>query len=170
MRKLLGILFCALVVAVCGCGGNEKENVYDQNLKFAFEKVKWSNTQCGHLTDLAVSNWNMALGSGNDANAAIKALCGEGVGKSFADGIKLDKQRIDSVAKLLADTPDDRKDSYNDFITLVSELNTLSGLALKPSGSLYQYSNNVSQQKMKVTQLLDQFSMKYANILNEKEK
>lgn len=47
--------------------------------------------------------------------------------KFFAGGIKLDKQRIDSVAKLLADTPDDRKDSYNDFVTLVSELNTLSG-------------------------------------------
>lgn len=170
MRKLLGILGCALMVAVCGCGGNEREMVYDQNLKFAFERVKWANTQCGHLTDLAVSNWNMALSSDNDANAAIKVLYREGVGKSFADGIKLDKQRIDSVAKLLADTPEDRKDSYNDFVTLVSELNTLSGLALKPSGSLYQYSDNVSQQKMKVSQLLDQFSMKYANILNDNKK
>lgn len=132
--------------------------------------TKKGMSDCSGIPILGAYNWNMALGSGNDANAAIKALCGEGVGKSFADGIKLDKQRIDSVAKLLADTPDDRKDSYNDFITLVSELNTLSGLALKPSGSLYQYSNNVSQQKMKVTQLLDQFSMKYANILNEKEK
>lgn len=166
MKKLLGFLFCALVVAVCSCSGNEKEKVYDQNLKFAFERAKWSNTQCGHLTDLAISNWNMALSSGNDANAAIKALYGEGVGKSFADGINLDKQRIDSIAKLLSDTPYDRKDSYNDFITLVSELNTLSELALKPYGSLYQYSNNVSQQKMKVSKLLDQFSMKYANILN----
>lgn len=166
MRKAINILFSALIVAVCGCGSNENEKTYDQNLKFAFERVKWSNTQCGHLTDLAVSNWNMALGSGNDANATMKALYGEGVGKSFADGIKLDKQRIDSVAKLLEDTPDDRKDSYNDFVTLVSELNTLSGLALKPSGSLYQYSNNVSQQKMKVSSLLDQFTMKYANTLN----
>lgn len=30
MRKLLGILFCALVAAVCGCGGND----YSQEVKY----------------------------------------------------------------------------------------------------------------------------------------
>lgn len=166
MRKLFGFLFCAFVGLVCGCGGNGKEKVYDRNLRFAFDRVKWSNTQCGHLTDLALATWNNAINNGGDITSAVSSSMSEGAAKSFADGIKLDNQRIDSVAALLSDVPDSRRDCYNDFVTLASEQKAYSELALKPSGNILQYSNNVAQQKMKVSQLLSQFSMKYANILN----
>lgn len=168
MKKLLGILFCALVVAVCGCGGNKAKIVkYDKDMRFAFDCAYSINRDCKLLSDMVITEWNGELRSDKNPNEEMRNFLKTGTVKIFANGIQLDKQRIDSVNILLSDAPEERKDIYNDFVKLVSTLNTFSDLATNPSGSLFQYSNNVAEQKMKSSQLLNQFSMKYANILNE---
>lgn len=171
MRKLLGILFCALVVLVCGCGGNKAKVVkYDKSLKDAFETAKSMDKSCGYLSDLSVVEWNNELRSGRNPNEGMSEFLGSGAAKSFTDGIKLDKQRLDSINSLLTDAPDERKDAYNDFVALVAELNTYAELAMKPSGSLYQYSGSIADHKSKSSQLIEQFSMKYTTILNGEKK
>lgn len=167
MKKLLGFLFCALVVAICGCRGNKAKVVkYDKDMKEAFETAQNMNKYCGYLSDLSVVEWSNELRSGKNPNEGMSEFLGSGTAKVFADGIKLDKQRIDSLNKILTDAPEERKEAYNDFVALVSEINSYADLAMKPSGSLIQYSGNVANHKSKSSQLIEQFSMKYASILN----
>lgn len=170
MKKLLGVLFCALVALLCGCGNGEKVERYDKTLKEAYKTVKDMNMESKYLADLAATEWRMDLSSGKDPNDSMEEFFGSGAGKVFADGIKLDKQRIDSINKILSDTPDERKDSYNDFVSLVSEVTAYADLATNPSGNLFQYSNSVAEYKLKCTQLIEQFSLKYSSILTNKKK
>lgn len=171
MRKLLGILFCALVVAVCGCSGNKAKLVeYDKSLKEGFETAQSMNKYCGYLSDLSVVEWSNELRSGKNPNEGMNEFLSSGTAKTFADGIKLDKQRIDSLNKILTNAPEERKEAYNDFVALVAEINSYADLAMKPSGSLIQYSGSVADHKSKSTQLIEQFSMKYTAILNGEKK
>ena len=70
---------------------------------------------------------------------------------------------MNSIAKELVKCPNSRKDAYNDFIELVTDVNSLADLAIEPEGSLTSYRSNINDLAGRIKKQIDAFELKYGD-------
>lgn len=65
----------------------------------------------------------------------------------------------------LNDPPSSRKNCYNDFVDIVSEVSSLSRMATDPTGNLRSYNDQINETAENISKKLDQFKIKYAEFI-----
>lgn len=175
MKKYLILFSCTLIVLVfASCNKTAK---FDETLKsgcyYATLTAEGSRLMVGNT----VSVWNKAIfdhedGHGryvSDFNEALRTLYKDYKTSGALDSISLYKHNLDSIAGEMVNPPSDRKDAYDDFIAMVTEINSLYRMATEPDGSLQNYARNASEQLDKVRKSIDEYGMKYSKIIKKKD-
>ena len=73
------------------------------------------------------------------------------------------------VASHLNSPPSSRKDCYDDFVSIVSDVSKLTRSALYPSGSLQEYRDKNGELFDTIAAKLDKFKIKYGTLLPQTE-
>lgn len=171
MKKVFAVVMLGmLLLASCNQTGK-----FDKNLREAHKEMVVTFYASALMTSDIASTWQKAIydnrtPSGkycSDFNEALEELMNQ---KSFLiDSIKAHKEKLSNATSRLNNPPSDRKECYNDFIELVSEVNSYAQLATSPTGSLRSYSENKNEAYVKITKLIDQFKIKYGEYINDKK-
>lgn len=174
MRKILFLLTtCMALFASCS---NEK-NQFDEDLQVAYQKMVRTFKTSTHVCSQTSNTWRTAIydnktPSGkycNDFNKALEELFGNYAMWGALDSIISFKDAMQAATSKLNDPPSNRKDCYDDFVEIVSEVSSLSRMATDPSGSLRSYYDQVNETEENISKKLDQFKIKYAQFLNFEE-
>ncbi len=173
-KLLLLMAGCILLVA---CGKAEKE--FDEKISMADLKMTSVLLTDAIIHDAVAEAWHNAIfknvtPSGKRCNDFSEAL------KEVSDSIRV--YEIDSKAREINEEllnitselnspPSSRKDCYNDFVDIVSDVSTLTRTVLDISGSYKSYSNKTGELFDEISKKRDQFKIKYGALLkiNEKE-
>lgn len=175
MKRFFFFLSCTLTVLLfASCNRTAK---FDKTLQEAYKCAVISATTSGYVASNTQSVWNKAIFDHEDShgkytsdfNDALKTLYADYNKTGILDSIKTYKTRMDSLAGELAGPPSDRKDAYEDFISMVGEINSLYHLASEPNGNLQNYSRDVMDAVSKINKANDEFSIKYAKFLKKED-
>lgn len=128
-----------------------------------------STLVCGQIAD----TWRTAIfdnktPSGkycSDFNEALKELFDTYRENGILDSISSYKNAMQVATSKLNDPPSSRKDCYNDFLEIVSEVSSISRMATDPTGSLQSYNDQVNEAVQSVSKKIDQFKIKYAQYI-----
>lgn len=172
MKNLLLISTCLLLWASCS-----KKADFDKNLRESYRYAVLTATSSQMVIGTTASVWHNAIyehedSHGNyvsDFNEALQRLYKEYSSNGIMDSVLYYKTMMDSLASELTNPPSDKKDEYDDYIKLVSEVNTLYRMAKSPEGSLTNFSSNAQQQAIIVSKLNDEFRLKYSATLKEEK-
>lgn len=173
MKKVFLFLTLVFAVLLTSCNRTAK---FDKNLQDAYTKLVLLNSTCQMLSETTIKVWHTAIYENVDLNGNYVSDFNEALAtyskslkqKGFYDTLAVQKQEVDSVIKLMANPPSDRKDAYDDFVKYAGDSNVLYGLATSPQGSLQSYSNNVQQLLMAIYKEDNEFKMKYSEFLENK--
>lgn len=169
MKKVSLVMVLSMIL-LASCNSTGK---FDKNLKEAHKEMGITFYASVLMTSDIAKAWQEAIydnrtPSGKycrDFNDALEEVMTQ---KGFLiDSINAHKNKLASATSKLNNPPSDRKDCYNDFIELVSEVNSYANLATSPSGSLRSYSENKNISYTKVMKLMDQFKIKYGEYIKE---
>ncbi len=73
------------------------------------------------------------------------------------------------IASELNPPPSERKDCYDDFVEIVSNVSTLTRNVIEPNGSLNDYRDKNKELFDIIAKEVDQFRIKYGKILPKKD-
>lgn len=79
--------------------------------------------------------------------------------------IQVTQNAMQVATSKLNDPPSSRKDCYNDFVEIVSEVSSMSRMATDPTGSLRSYNDQVNETAENISKKIDQFKIKYAQFI-----
>lgn len=175
MKKVFLLTFCTMLAFILASCNNEGK--FDENLQKAYKEAILTHRMSGMIAGNTVKVWNTAIfdhkgvdGSYvSDFNDALSDLFSKYKSTGIIDSLQLHKNRLDSLAGEMADPPSSRKDVYNDFVGLVTEIDALERLAEDPTGSLQDYSSTVMEHSSNVQKKNDEFKIKYAKYLKEEK-
>jgi len=173
MKKILFLLTaCVFVFASCG---NEKQ--FDEDLQVAYQEMTKTMTTSSIVCEQTTNTWNTAIfdhktPSGkycSDFEDALSELFDSYRESGILDSLSNYKNRMQVATSKLNNPPSSRKDCYNDFVEIVSEVSSFSRMASDPSGSLKTYSEQTSETDESISKKLDQFKIKYAEFIKSGE-
>ena len=169
MRKIMFLMIAgAMLLASCG-----KEKQFDENLQVAYQEMAKtmlaSTLVCGQTAD----TWRTAIfdnktPSGkycSDFNDALSELFDTYRESGILDSLSNYKNRMQVATSKLNNPPSSRKDCYNDFVEIVSEVSSLSRMASDPNGNLRSYNEQTNETAESISKKLDQFKIKYAEFI-----
>lgn len=158
------------------CGKSEKQ--YDDELRQGY--VMMMKTMLGNaaLNDVVCNTWSKAIfdkvtPSGrycDDFNEALEELIDSLDAHEIREYIQSTNDSMLLYANRLKDPPTSRKNCYDDFVDMVSDVSTLTRNATKISGSLSDYRSNNHELFDKIAKKNDQFKIKYGDILPKEDK
>lgn len=157
------------------CGSSEKQ--FDEDLAKGY--VMFAKTMYGNaiVYDNVKNAWSQAIfknktPSGKycyDFNEALHEVIDS---LDAYDVRKETKEYNDSlllIASELNPPPSERKDCYDDFVEIVSNVSTLTRNVIEPSGSLNNYRDKNGELFDIIAKDIDKFRIKYGKILPKKE-
>lgn len=169
IKKILFLLTgCMFLFASCS---NEKQ--FDEDLQKAYKEMAKtflaSGLVCGQISD----TWRSAIfdnktPSGkycSDFNDALSELFDTYRKNGILDSISSYKNAMQVATSKLNDPPSSRKNCYNDFVDIVSEVSSLSRMATDPTGNLRSYNDQINETAENISKKLDQFKIKYAEFI-----
>lgn len=170
-KSLLFVIICLLLTSC------NSEAEYDKKQQKAFEKALLTLTASGGVCDGVSSAWRTAIfdrrtPSGrkcNDFDEAIVEVMAYYKENGMLDSISIYKSAMDAATSELADPPTSRKDCYNDFLSVVSDISELSRCATNPSGSFRSYNEKINELVERILKEIDQFSIKYGKYIRLKD-
>lgn len=169
MRKLLFLLtVCMFFLASCS---NEKQ--FDEDLQVAWQEMGKTFITSAMVCSQTADTWRTAIfddktPSGkycSDFNDALKEQFDTYRESGVLDSISSFKNAMQVATSKLNDPPSSRKDCYNDFVEIVSEVSSLSRMATDPSGNLRSYNDQMNETTENISKKLDQFKIKYAQFI-----
>ena len=173
MKKLTFILVAMSIIFV-SCG---KERKFDENLQDAIASMKKVSSISLIVCSETADTWRKAIydhksPSGeycSDFNEALSEMRGIIEKSGLLDSISFYKDKMESTTSKMNNPPSSRKDCYNDFVEIVSEVGSLSRMATDPKGSLQTYSLQLRETSESLSKKLDQFKIKYGEFMKKDE-
>lgn len=168
MKKILFyILTMVLVLSSCST------KKYDEKLCKGFSVVSEIVAFSALVCDETSSTWSTAIYDNKDShgrycsdfNKALRILREDLEEVGVLDTISSKKNTLNTIAKELVKYPNSRKDAYNDFIELVTDVNSFADLAIDPEGSLTSYRADVNALASSIKKQMDAFELKYGDFL-----
>lgn len=172
MKKLL-LLFCTVIMV--SCSNSEKD--FDAELEHGYTLLVKTMYGNALVYDEIKGAWNKAIfhnesPSGkycDDFNVAIKEIEDSLDTYNIRTETKQCNDSLLEVASHLNPFPSSRKDCYDDFISMVSDISSLTRSVLYPSGSLKEYGDKNGELFDSIAAKFDKFRIKYGSILPKKE-
>ena len=172
MKKVLFVLFAGLFL-LSSCGKSEKQ--FDNELSVAFKEMEKTKLSSFIVCSDVSSTWQKAIfdnrtPSGkycSDFNDALLELYQKYRDNGITDSISKWNKNMQEMTTKLNEHPDSRKDCYNDFVEIVSEVSSFSRMATDPSGNLRSYNQQTNEAYENISKKLDQFKIKYGDYIKE---
>lgn len=172
MKKCVFYLM-AIALIVSSCGKSESE--FDKELKQAYREMERTLYASALTNDEISSTWRKAIfenktPSGkycDDFNEAMKELSDSFAVIGVVDSIKAWTNHLLLLTSEMDEAPKSRKECYDDFVGLVSDVSSFSRLSTNPSGSLKDYQEKTSRMVDNFEKKIDQFKIKYAKLLKD---
>lgn len=169
MKKILFLLTaCIFFFASCS---NEKK--FDEDLQVAYQEMAKTMLTSSIVCSQTANTWRTAIfdnktPSGkycSDFNDALSELFDTYRETGILDSISNYKNAMQVATSKLNDPPSSRKECYNDFVDIVSEVSSMSRMATDPTGNLRSYNDQVNETAESISKKLDQFKIKYAQFI-----
>lgn len=164
---MLGIVFFT------SCDNKEKE--FDQNLRMAYDEMAKTGEASSVVCDAIADTWRDAIMSSIDAmnmdgmkdqvNDAVTKVYGDFEEKGVIDTISVCQERMQFFISKMTDVPENRKDCYNDFMDMATDVNSLVRLAQNPGGTCQGYADEKNECTKNLQEKWDNFKMRYGAIL-----
>lgn len=169
MKKTVFLLtICMCFFASCS---NEKQ--FDEDLQVAYQEMGKTFLTSTLVCSQISNTWRTAIfddktPSGkycSDFNEALKELFDTYQDSGILDSISSYKNAMQVATSKLNNPPSSRKDCYEDFVEIVSEVSSMSRMATDPTGNLRSYNDQVNETAESISKKLDQFKIKYAQYI-----
>lgn len=173
MKKLLSLLMLSIIM-MTSC---ENTDQFDSDLRYAYLEATATYGISGLVTSLISETWQKAIfenktPSGrycSDFNKALEELMDTMRVHNTLEQIHTLKDQMQRATSKLNDPPSSRQKCYDDFVSIVSDINALTRLATSPNGSLSSYRASVNETTENISKKIDDFNIKYSNYLGTKE-
>lgn len=170
MKKYNPIIFSFTMMLLTSCGTSS----FDKNLKEIFYEACYVSSLSHEMTDQTAATWSTAIRDNKDSHGdycsdfglAISRLYRDYRFSSVIDSLTLHYTKMESLAKEMSDCPSNRKEDFDEIVMLVSDIKKLYNMALEPSGSLLQFSQDSRQDFSSIEKSLSKFEIKHSKILN----
>lgn len=170
--KKFSLLLLSMVLLFCACNSSKK---FDENLKIAHEKTIKPLILADYITNEISETWRTAIYDHKDShgkycsdfNQALKTLFEDYKTKGVLDTLNMAKRDLKLATEHLSEYPDDRKDAFEAFVSIVTDVTTLCDMASDPSGSFTSYNQDINNVKRDIKRKMDEFSIKYSSCLKE---
>ena len=167
-KSIFFLTMCLCCLASCT---NEKQ--FDEDLQVAWHKMIKTVIGSSVVCDETAEVWRAAIHENktpsgkycSDFNDALEELYKRNEKEGVYDSIESFKDAMQQATSKLNDPPSSRKDCYNDFVEIVSEVSALSRMATNPKGSLNSYNEEGNEISESIAKKIDQFKIKYAQII-----
>lgn len=175
MRKYHFYLFVTLII-FASCGNKSK---FDDELKVAYKEMTKSFSRSDYVCASLIEAWRIAVydnktPSGencSDFHVALNEKYEELDKSGDIDTLSIFKESMQVATSKLNNPPFGRRDCYDDFVDIVSEVCSLERMATNPSGDILSYNSRYQRTHESIEKKIDQFKIRYAEILiNEDEK
>ena len=148
---------------------------YDEKLSKGFEMAETLHVVSAFVCSKTANTWHTAIYDDRDShgrycsdfNDALSTLHDDLESAGILDKIIDKKSELNVIAKELVKCPKSRKDAYDDFIELVTDVNAFAALAVDPEGSLTSYNSATKDLAARIKKQIDAFELKYGDILVE---
>ncbi len=172
MKKVILVFFACMLLASCG----KTEKQFDRELNEAFAQMEKTKLTSAYVCSDVSSTWQKAIfdnrtPSGkycSDFNDALKELYQKYNDNGITDSISKWSSSMQKLTSKLNEHPRSRKECYDDFVEIVSEVSSFSRMATDPSGNLRSYNQQTNEAFENISKKLDQFKIKYGDYLKEK--
>lgn len=173
MRKFMLFLVTAMLIMMSSCGKSESQ--FDKELNNAYDVMEKTRISSALMCDQISSTWNTAIfknktPSGkycSDFNDALAELFDNFSESGITDSIKNWNNEMQKLTSKMNDAPHSRKDCYNDFVEIISEVSSFSRMATNPSGNYRSYNEQTNSTFENISKKIDQFKIKYGTFLKE---
>ncbi len=173
MKRILYVLLVG-VLLLTSCGKSEKQ--FDKELREAFTEMEKTKATSALVCADVSSTWQKAIfddvtPSGkycSDFNDALKELYQKYSDNGITDSIIRWNESMQQMTSKMNEHPVSRKECYNDFVDIVSEVSSFSRMATDPTGNLRSYNQQTNEAYENISKKLDQFKIKYGDFLKEK--
>jgi len=167
-KSIFFLTMCLCCLASCT---NEKQ--FDEDLQVAWQEMGKTFLTSTYICGQTADTWRTAIfdnktPSGkycSDFNEALSELFDTYRKNGILDSISSYKNAMQVATSKLNDPPSSRKDCYNDFVDIVSEVSSLSRMATDPTGNLRSYNDQINETAENISKKLDQFKIKYAEFI-----
>lgn len=171
MKKLFVLMLG--IVLFTSCENKEKE--FDQNLRMAYNEMAKTGEASSDVCNAIADTWRDAImlnikamdmnGIEEQVNNAITKVYGDFEEKGVIDSISVCQEKMQLLISKMTDVPENRKDCYNDFMDIATDVNSLARMAKTPGGSYKGYVDEKNECTKSIQEKCDKFKMKYGAIL-----
>ncbi len=173
MRKIMLFMVTLMLILMSSCGKSESQ--FDKELNKAYAVMEKTRFSSALMCDKISSTWNKAIfdnrtPSGkycSDFNDALTELFDNFSESGITDSIKNWNNEMQKLTSQMNDAPHSRKDCYNDFVDIVSEVSSFSRMATSPSGNLRSYNEQTTSTFENISKKIDQFKIKYDTFMKK---
>ena len=170
MKRILFVLLAGTLL-LSSCGKSERQ--FDKELNEAFTQMEKTKLASALVCSEVSSTWHKAIfddrtPSGeycSDFNDALKELYQGYSDSGIIDSISRWNNSMLEMTSKLNEHPASRKDCYNDFVEIVSEVSSFSRMATDPTGNLKSYNEQTNEAYDNIAKKLDQFKIKYGEFI-----
>lgn len=174
MKKVTLLLLTGALIVFASCGKSEKQ--FDKELSEAYSQMEKTKLTSAIICSEVSQAWHKAIfdnktPNGNycsDFNEALKELYQNFKESGITDSISKWNKNMQNMTSKLNEHPDSRKDCYNEFVEIVSEVSSFSRMATDPSGNLRSYNQQTNDAYENISKKQDQFKIKYGDYLKNK--
>ena len=173
--KKLTLFFIGICCLLCSCSNVDE---YDKKMSEAMENALVTAGLSEYVCNKTSDVWHKAITThfdshGNrcsDFNQALRVLYEDLSNAGTYDKINDYKKKMNDLSKELSKFPESRKDVYNEFVDMITNVNAFAKLATEPEGSLQSYNQEIRQISNNITKAFDTFKIKYPYLFeNSKE-
>lgn len=162
-----------MLIMMSSCGKSESQ--FDKELNQAYNVMEKTRFSSALMCDKISSTWNTAIfknktPSGkycSDFNDALTELFENFSESGITDSIRSWNNEMQKLTSKMNDAPNSRKDCYNDFVDIISEVSSFSRMATNPTGNLRSYSEQTNSTYESISKKIDQFKIKYGEYLKD---
>ena len=175
MKKLKIWSLMLIMITIVSCNNSEKQ--FDEGLAKGY--VMMAKTMYGNalIFDEFANSWRQAIfdnktPSGKyctDFNEALREVKDSLDAYDIRKETKVFNDSLLLIASELNPPPSERKDCYDDFVEIVSNVSTLTRNVIEPNGSLNDYRDKNKELFDIIAKEVDQFRIKYGKILPKKD-
>lgn len=173
MKKIISIFFVAVwaMASMSSCGGDEAE--FDKKLQTAFNEMEKTNSLSIHMCAETIIAWGDAIykdvtPSGkrcNDFNEALDEVFSSFRDTGLYDSLEIYKKNMEIATSKLNNPPSSRKECYDDFVNIVSEVSSFSRMADNPYGNYKSFESEARNKLENIAKDVDNFKIKYAEYI-----
>lgn len=172
--KRISFFILTSILLLSSCGKSEKQ--FDKELSEAYTQMEKTRLTSAYVCSEVSTTWQKPIfdnktPSGKyctDFNDALEELYDNFHKTGVTDSIDKWNDKMQSMTSKLTEHPESRKDCYDDFVEIISEVSSFSRMATAPSGNLRSYNQQTNETFENISKKLDQFKIKYGEYLNDK--